>query len=203
MARCAECTYLEINEEGNIYGAFWCSRKLERHLATDVECSSFCRDYDRNNSSIKNAIDFSNSKNSPSTCYLTTMLCNILGLADNNIYLETMRNFRKNILQKNEQHKSLLVEYDIIGPKIAEALSNDPLKEEIAKIYFNRAIIPIINLINNKNYGSAINIYKTMTIDLKNFYKLDGQNISIEKINDADIEKSGHGKYIQKKITLL
>lgn len=49
-------------------------------------------------------------------------------MPDNNIYLETMRNFRENVLQKDEKYKSLLVQYDIIGPKIAQYLMLDPLK---------------------------------------------------------------------------
>ena len=201
MANCAECTYLDISD-GNLYGAFWCEKKLERHLATDIECGSFCRAYSRNSSSIRNAIEFSNSKNSGGGCYLTTILCNILGMSDNNIYLETIRNFRNNILQKDEQYKSILVEYDVIGPKIAAALNNDPLKEKIAKMYFQNYITPVVNFINTKDYLSAITLYVDMTTKLKYFYGIGDQNITIEEINNADIEKSGHGKYIQKKITL-
>ena len=201
MANCAECTYLDISD-GNLYGAFWCDKKLERHLATDIECGSFCRAYSRNSSSIRNAIEFSNSKNSGGGCYLTTILCNILGMSDNNIYLETMRNFRKNILQKDEKYKTLLAEYDIVGPAIAEALANDPLKEAIAKIYLNNFIIPITEFINNKENERAVDKYYQMTNNLKTFYGLNNYNVSVEQINNANIEKSGHGKYIQKKITL-
>jgi len=201
MANCAECTYLDLSDY-NSSGAYWCDKKLERHLATDPECGSFCRAYRRSYSAISNAIDYSNSKNSGGNCYLTTMLCNILGMDDNNIYLKTIREFRNNILQKNEKYKQLLVEYDIIGPKIAEALYNDPLKDKIAKIYFENSIIPITLLINNKEYDKAINLYSKMTLNLKNFYSINNISISVEDINNADIEKSGHGKYIQKKITL-
>lgn len=201
MAICSECTYLEVTEDHR-YGAFWCNKKCERHLATDPECGSFCRAYDRSNSTIRNAIDCSNSHNSNSGCYLTTMLCNILGMNDNNIYLQTMRNFRNNVLQKNDKYKNLLVEYDIMGPKIAKALANDPLKEKIATIYFEKYIAPIYELINNEKYASAVNSYWQMTSSLKNLYGIHDYTISIEEIDNADIEKSGHGKYIQKKITL-
>ena len=134
MANCAECTYLDLSDY-NSSGAYWCDKKLERHLATDPECGSFCKAYSRSYSAINNAIDYSNSKNSGGGCYLTTMLCNILGMDDNNIYLKTLRDFRNNILQKDEKNKQLLIEYDIVGPKIAEALNSDPLKNKIAKIY--------------------------------------------------------------------
>ncbi len=201
MARCAECTYLDLNYGNDSSGAFWCDKKCERHLATDPECGNFCRAYNRNSNTISNAIDCSNSHNSEG-CYLTTMLCNVLKMTDNNIYLQTMRKFRQNILQKDEKYKSILVEYDIIGPKIAEALSNDPLKEKIARIYFDNFIVPITEFIKTNQTERAINKYYQMTNNLKSFYGITDYNITLEKINNADIEKSGRGKYIQKKITL-
>ena len=131
MAQCAECTYLDL-EDSNSEGKYWCDKKCERHLSTDPECGSFCRAYSRSDGAISNAISYSKSKTDP-PCYLTTMLCNILNLPDNNIYLETIRIFRANVLQKDEKYKKLIVEYDVIGPVIANALNNDPLKEVISK----------------------------------------------------------------------
>lgn len=201
MAQCVECTYLDINY-GHNSGKFWCGKKCERHYATDPECGSFCRAYSRDYGTISNAIDISKSYTSGGGCYLTTMLCNILNLPDNNIYLETIRGFRKNILQKNEKYKSLLVEYDVVGPVIANTLANDPLKETIAKVYLTNFIIPITGFINSKEYDRAVDKYYQMTNNLKTFYGLNNYNVSVEQINNADIENSGHGKYIQKKITL-
>jgi hypothetical protein len=125
-----------------------------------------------------------------------------MGLDDNNIYLQTMRNFRNNVLQKDIKYKSLLVEYDIVGPKIAETLYNDPLKEKITKVYFNKYIKPVTKLINQGMYDLAINIYIYMTNSLRALYDLNHILISLEEINNADIEKSGHGIYKTKKITL-
>ena len=105
-------------------------------------------------------------------------------------------------MQKNEKYKPLLVEYDIVGPKIAEALNSDPLKNKIAKIYFENSIVPITQLINNKEYEKAVNTYYIMTLNLKNFYSINNISISTEDINNADINNLGHGKYIKKKTTL-
>ena len=195
---CGECTYLEL-DTGDIYGKFYFEKQCERHLATDVECNRFCKAYSRDYASIKNAYDFSNQKNS-SGCYLTTMMCKILGMPDNNIYLETIRNFRNDYLQKNIEYKALLVEYDIIGPKIAEALNNDPLKEVIAKKYFNFYINHITNLIKSDLYNTAINTYKQMTNSLKELYSLNDISLSTFEIDNADINESGHGIYKAKKI---
>ena len=48
----------------------------------------------------------------------------------------------------------------------------------------------------------AINLYMYMTNSLSFLYNLNSITLSIEDINNADIEKSGHGIYKQKKITL-
>ena len=78
----------------------------------------------------------------------------------------------------------------------------NPLKQKIAELYFIKYIKPIKFLIDNKKYDEAVNLYVIMTNSLRNLYGLNNYSITIEEINNADIEKSGHGKYIQKKITL-
>ena len=201
MENCAYCTYLDL-ENCNSDGKYWCDRQLERHFANDPKCSSFCKAYSRADSAIKNAIDIAKSHQEEPLCYLTTMLCSILKLKDDNLYLKTIREFRKNVLQKDEKYKPLLVEYDIIGPKIAESLSNDPLRRKIAEVHFYKYITDIFYYIINNNTEEAVYEYKQMTNSLKSFYKLDNYSITTEQIDNADIEKSGHGKYIQKKITL-
>jgi len=195
---CGQCTYLDLST-GDIYGKFYCDKKWERHKSTDIECGSFCKAYSRDESTIQNAYRYTKSKESG--CYLTTILCYILSMPDNNIYLDTMRNFRKNVLQKYNKYKYLLVQYDIIGPKIAKYISMDPLKEKIAKKYFNLYIIPITKLLNEQQYQMAINIYIYMTNSLIFLYNLNYISISQVEIDNADIEKSGHGIYKTKKIT--
>ncbi|MDO4963434.1 MAG: hypothetical protein Q4E75_05020 [bacterium] len=196
---CAHCTYLKL-DTGDYNGKFYCDKKGEWHLATDVECYRFCRAYSRDDNSIKNAIEYSNSHSS-SGCYLTTMICDILKLDDNNMYLNTLRGFRKNILQKDDKYKAMLVEYDIIGPKISEALKNDPLKEKIALVNFENYIKKIKVLIDNKENENAINLYKQMTNNLKVFYNIN-DNVTTLQIDNADIKASGHGIYKQKKLQI-
>lgn len=201
MAICAECTYLKI-EDGHSSGKFWCDRKCERHYATDPECYNFCEAGRRESCTINNAIEISKKYTEDTGCYLTTMLCNILKLPDDNLYLNTLRNFRKDILQKGEKYKQLLVEYDIVGPKIASALASDPTRKTIAALYLNNFIIPTIKFIVAEEYDKAVDKYYQMTNNLKNFYSLTNYDVTEEQVLNADIENSGHGIYKQKKITL-
>jgi len=198
MAKCVDCTYLDINYGANDSGAFWCDKRCERHLATDPSCGSFCEAYSRDYNTKKNALECANN-NSGGGCYLTTMICKVLRLPDNNIYLQTIRNFRDNYLKQEKKYKKLLVEYDIIGPQIASVLENDPV---ICKLYFDRYVRGICTLIQRKDYDLAIKQYVIMTTSLKNFYGISDHALTVEAINNADFENSGHGRYVQKKITL-
>lgn len=196
---CSECTYLDLST-GDIYGEFWCDKKLERHKANELECYRFCRAYSRDSSVAKSAYQYSVEHSKKGNCCLTTMLCSILKMPDNNPYLNTIRNFRNNYLTKNDKYKPILVEYDIIGPEIAINLNEDPLRYQIAANMFYKFIRPITKLIKENNYENAINLYITMTNNLKELYNVNNP-ISLEIIDNADIKQSGHGIYKVKKIT--
>ena len=197
MALCSECTYL-----GKCYedGTFWCDAKLECVYAHQQECDRFCRAYDRPNSVSDSYAYYSKNKVSSSGCYLTTMMCNILKMSDNNPFLNSIRSLRNNVMQKDEKYKALLVEYDVIGPTIAHNLSIDPLKYQIAANGFFKYIKPISKLIKEKKYDEAISSYKEMTDKLKSFYHIDTV-IEADMIENVDIKNSGHGIYKSKKIT--
>lgn len=193
---CGSCTYLDLSD-GNCYGKYYCNKKYERHLATDTACSSYTKSYSRDNGTIKNAIDFSKSKNSSSGCYITTMLCDILKLSDSNYYLNKLRNFRDNYLSKNEEYRKLLVEYDIVGPEISKNILSDKQNKLISARMFFNYIKPVVSLIDDKMYKDAVNLYKLMVESLISLYNIN-YSINEEQIINSDIKKSGHGYYVKK-----
>ena len=183
----------------NIFDQHWCNLKNMRVDSSKPACYKFERIYDEP-SILKNSNSDDNNHPKNPGCYLTTVLCEILRANDNNPFLNTMRSFRGNILQKDDKYKRLLVEYDIIGPEIAESLNNDPLKYQIAANAFGKYIKPITDLIRKKDYEQAVNMYMEMTNKLKSFYSIE-TTVNINDIKEADINYSGHGVYI-KKITV-
>lgn len=192
---CGSCTYLDLDYGGDCYGKYYCNKKWDRHLATDTACSSYTKAYSRSNSTINNAIDFSNSKNS-SSCYITTLLCGILKLSDSNHYINTLRNFRNNYL-KNSEYNNLLVEYDVVGPIICKHLENDKQNRLVAAQLFYNYISPIVSLIDDRMYKDAIVRYIMMVERLKSLYGINRCVTTLE-IEDCDIALAGHGKYIKK-----
>ena len=138
-------------------------------------------------------------QNQPSSCYLTTITCNILGKDDNDIVLDKLRNFRDDVLQKDEKYDKILKDYDVIGPVIAEEIRNDNNAYDIASKIYNKNLLNICYKIDNKEYEEAVNKYFGMTYYLMLYYGLTDKYWNIQKNGygykeEIDIKKSGHGK---------
>ena len=134
------------------------------------------------------------SDSSSSGCYLTTIICNRLGLQDHCMDLEVLRNFRDNFLQKNKNYASLLYEYDVVGPKISSYLEKEEMP--IIQKLFDSYIKPISEMIQNEKFEQAINRYVLMTNSLKDCY---GISVDYSSFGDYDSSLGGHGVF-QKKI---
>lgn len=190
---CAACTYL--NESGDYNGKYFCDKKCERVYANDSKCYSFCEAYSRSNSSRANMYDYSRGHQS-SGCYITTIACKLLGYQDNNYYLNTLRNFRDNVMKKDPKYITHLVTYDAIGPVIAKNLEEDKNGKEIATCMFDRYITKSVSAIEEEKYDEAVNIYIAMTDNLARMYNID-TNIIMPDINKVEIKSLGHGKGIK------
>ena len=128
-------------------------------------------------------------------CYITTMICNKMGLQDDCDALNTLRGFRDNVLQKNQKYKELLFEYDVVGPKISECLQEEkkPFVEEI----YHSFIMPIVTMIKNGQNEEAVQKYVTMTKSLKDYYAIDSEvNVPVH----YDYTVGGHGYLKTKQI---
>ena len=93
---CCACTYMSERED---CGKYWCSEQREDRYANDAKCRSFCEAYGRSNYSRQNMYNIS-ADASNSGCYLTTMMCQLLGYDDNNYYLNNLSYFRDNVMKK-------------------------------------------------------------------------------------------------------
>lgn len=196
---CSECTYLNLESEYSCNdGRFWCDTKLEWHYANEAECWRYCKAYSRSDSVAKSYKQYSENCQNKTGCYLTTITCEIIGLRDDNIYLRVLRNFRKNVLQKDDKYKELLVQYDIVGPIIANKLKQEAKKDIIALNLLNLGVFKTVYYILNNDNLSAIKTYTTMTELLIQGYNIDLKPTK-EQIECADINESGHGVYVKKR----
>ncbi len=193
MARtCSECTYMDFCKENNHDGKFWCEKRLEYYPANNAECNRFCKAYSRDDSTARSYKEYSESKQSSGGCYLTTATCDILGLEDKNLYLQTFRKFRQDYLQKNPKGLPILNEYDTVGPIIAHKLMNDENRKAVALHMLKDYIHPIAtNLITkfDGNYDFAITQYANMTKELIQRYGLETIALTIPGEDKFDFTK--------------
>ena len=121
-------------------------------------------------------------------CYITTVVCEILGYSDKSPVLETLRSFRNNIMQQDSKYAPILYEYDTVGPQIAENLRKED--KGLVDMIYEKYIGQTAKLINENNYNAAVEKYKTMTKSLEEYYGIRYDGIVP---NDYDYSKGGHG----------
>lgn len=141
---------------------------------------------------------YRNKKGSSSSgCFITTIVCDILGMEDNCGILNVLRSFRDNVMQKDEKYKTVLYEYDSVGPIISKNLEEDFVDKEdkeLPNAMLDYFILPTVDLVNNKKYDEAVIKYSKMVKSLKDYYCIN----NIEKVEGYDYKKGGHGKVLVK-----
>lgn len=175
---CRECECMDLSDRSrydNIKA--WCSARRTYINPNENACSTYFR-YDE-------------SRKPVSGCYLTTIICNLLGKGENALELQMMRAFRDGYMLNEPKLYPMLIEYDVVGPKIVNALIHDPLQMTIAKKLYENYITPITEDILLANYDIAIQKYTNMTQKLRNMYNIDS---TITKKLDINIKTLGKAR---------
>lgn len=160
----AWCPYCKDN------GGFF-SINYECDLNNESIPSSYVNDYCKYDYKASNCPFYKQYGPSSSSCFITTVTCDILGKEDNDYVMQKLRNFRDNILQKGEEYYEILKLYDVIGPMIADKLRQDEEKELFVPVLYT-ILQRIVKLIDIKDYETAIEKYRIMTLLLINRYNL-------------------------------
>ena len=178
MAKCAECTYFDWkNKKTSSRDYRWCKEMHTYKEPTDSSCRYFIK-----------------REKAETGCFITTVVVDVLGYSDDCWILNTLRKFRKNIMQKDYRYADLLLSYDAIGPQIAESLNNMPEKEQISLLVCQYYLIPICKLINDENYTSAVNLYVGMVRFLQNQLYVE-DDVNNYTYDDSVLpEEKGHGR---------
>ena len=180
---CSECEFLNTKDTKD--GKYRCTKK-NCYNASNCKDAKYC-DYFSKKSTYN---PFGN-------CYITTAVVNILGFDDNCYILNSMRKLRS-YMQVNSKYSDLLLQYDVIGPNIAESLWNDPNREQVALDLVN-LMKKIVEYMNDGLKDGAVCIYKQMTEDLMRDYNISG--FIPEGIKESyDVSKGGHGRLVLKPI---
>ena len=127
---CCDCCYMDENPKSN--GKFKCtnSRKsgYDEVSANMRVCPAASEAWTSRRSSAERR-ELSNISRKHGY-YVLTAISKILGLAEDNIYMDYFMYARDYIMPNNSDYSVLLEEYENVGPEIASALENDPKNEE-------------------------------------------------------------------------
>lgn len=128
----------------------------------------------------------------PSGCFITTIVCNILGYEDNCELLTLLRDFRDNTLKTNPEYIPILLQYDKIGPLISEGIQKEPNHDRLCLGLMTYFLIPCANAIKEGNISEAVEIYQNMVVQLSGDFEIPITSISASE--DYDLETIGKGR---------
>lgn len=177
IGRCGNCRHFETDSYISDYTKYYCGWYGAYFYPSDS-----CDHY---------------SETTTSTCYITTIVCDILGYDDDCESLNILRDFRNNVLQKNIKYTPLLMEYDVIGPKISQYIKEDYSNNHdktLCEAFYQKYIIPTVNLVKDKKDEAAIKKYCEMVTNLKDYFGITDTKIVVD---DYDLSCGGHG-YLKK-----
>lgn len=151
------CSYYEFRE-----GSYYCLKKHD-YINSDVY-ERYCRSYNYDECPIYLDHDSSGE------CYITSACIYAKGLQDNCYELETLREYRDEWLSKQPGGKDLIKNYYAIAPKIVSCINERENKNRIYNAIYDHMVKPCVELIEQKKYTEAKELYKNMTEQLKKQY---------------------------------
>jgi len=101
-------------------------------------------------------------------CFITTAVCNYLGLDDDNEILNAYRRMRDEYARLIPELNLMVADYYTFAPTIVEKIEQSPDKDEIYKEILHTYLIPGFKLIKEStNYDKASQLYIEMVKQLK------------------------------------
>ena len=197
----AYCPYLDWQQRLFSSDSKVC--KLTHEYIPDKYFSDYCQYYNY----CGNCPNYKQYGSTNNGCFITTITCDILEKDDNCYEMSSLRALRNNFLQNHEEYFEILKIYDVIGPVIAERLSIDSNKKQVANTLFEYIIKPCSSLIEKGDYVLATYRYYLMTLELIRYYDLE-EDYKKSRDNDYgyesfDASKAGFGKKVTLKKNII
>lgn len=107
-------------------------------------------------------------------CFITTACQMMLAdeFADNHVYLDTLRQHRDRLAAAHPELADRVREYYEVSPSVVEAINTQQNSREIYQHVFNDMVKPTNEFLNRGDDNSAIDLYYTEFLKLKNeFYQ--------------------------------
>lgn len=182
---CLTCTEYDIYSKSDSTTRGYRCKHHHRPMAFDEKCSSYRFDALKSNMSIEEAVNFRVKKGyaggpDKGHFYILTILCEIMGLPEDNEYLLAFRTLRDVYLSQNEEGQRELLKYDVCGPLISDAIkdAHDDSKRKVGierminEVLMPCYIEPFTAMVQNGCYECAMLAYLQMTDMLAQRYNV-------------------------------
>lgn len=165
MATCNDCIKLETDNRASLKETkYYCKELHQYKNPNEEQCSYFSYNRESNKKP--------NDGFTPSGCYITTMVCNILGYEDNCSLLSLLRKFRENVLKCDFRYYQLLIQYDMIGPVLSKAILEKEDNYSYALHMCTDFLLPCASLIKEGMLDGAVEVYKNMVQSLSEDFNI-------------------------------
>lgn len=150
----------------NKYSTFgwnpYCLKKGEK-IPSDIY-DRYCKGYNYSNCPIYKG------GGSSGGCYLTSACVIAKDLPDDCYELETLRSFRDNWMESTESGKEEVKKYYKIAPQIVSAINETSNPKTVYEKIYNNIVQPCVELIEQKKYEKAYELYKQSILELEKEY---------------------------------
>ncbi len=192
---CGKCSRWN-SDDIDRYGKATCPKRFKNYRISATD-SELCGSYDalRKDREIEDRFNKIHDA-MKGGCFITTAIVDVLGMDDDCVEMQTLRNFRNTVMQSDEAYIKLLAEYDIVGPKIALALRENEKSKEIAFAAFTKFIKPVVSHVQNGEIEAAINLYANMVRYFKEAFGIQAGLTSgeiLEYKQSTVAQEMGHG----------
>ncbi len=202
--QCGECKYINLGDCKE--GRFYCSVRRDYVYANATACNSLSKAslYRYQDAEVIAAKEESGKFNqvqdtyTSSSCYITTIVVEILGKPDDCPELQTLRWFRNEILAPNEENEELLMAYDIYGGLLARSISTLENAKAFAEELYKIFISGCVKLINKGEYELAKVLYVEMVNALIGKFVARRPEIGEVARENYDRMAGGHGAFQMK-----
>lgn len=95
-------------------------------------------------------------------CFLTEAATASTGAGDDGPELQTMRQFRDQVMLTNPNGQQLVEEYYQIAPLVVQAINARPDAEQVYQSIYDQFIVPSVEAIQSGDYARALQLYSAM-----------------------------------------
>ncbi len=129
----------------------------------------------------------SRNKNRCKCCYITTAVCDTLGMPDDCDELTTLRWFRDEVMERTLAGRKEVAEYYKIAPKIVKAINERPDSDALYRCLYLTSIHPAVLAVRRGHMQEAHALYCEMVNSLNRLFGARVSELREEEAIDAEM----------------